>query len=78
MENTGVSTAEWEARGEQVLAFLGTRQLRMDDRFILVMGMTGSGKSTFISQYTNKDVSIGHGLYSCKFFQARPILYMSR
>ncbi|TQV97820.1 hypothetical protein IF1G_03563 [Cordyceps javanica] len=65
MASIGISAAEWEASGEQVLAFLGARKPRRDDRFILVMGTTGSGKSTFISEYTNKRVVIGHGLYSC-------------
>jgi hypothetical protein len=28
--------------------------------------MTGSGKSTFVAQCTGKNVTVGHGLYSCK------------
>ncbi|KAJ6192387.1 P-loop containing nucleoside triphosphate hydrolase protein [Bipolaris maydis] len=32
---------------------------------ILVMGLTGAGKSTFISQLTNQDAEIGHSLESC-------------
>lgn len=32
---------------------------------ILVMGITGSGKSTFISRLTTDDVTIGHSLESC-------------
>ncbi|KAI8180313.1 hypothetical protein KHU50_002947 [Colletotrichum sp. SAR 10_65] len=35
------------------------------DMFFLVMGRTGSGKSTFIGQCTGKQVTVGHGLYSC-------------
>jgi GTPase SAR1 family protein len=34
--------------------------------FILVLGMTGSGKSTFIRHCTGRSVEIGHGLQSCK------------
>lgn len=34
--------------------------------FILVLGMTGSGKSTFIRHCTGKTVQIGHGLQSCE------------
>lgn len=53
------------------------------DRFFLVMGMTGSGKSTFISRCTGKDVNVGHGLYSCKkysrvAFYYPPTLYYLR
>jgi GTPase SAR1 family protein len=51
---------------------------------ILVMGLTGAGKSTFISQLTQQDVDIGHSLDSCmspldlrktylNHFQARPM-----
>ncbi|KFA80906.1 hypothetical protein S40288_07985 [Stachybotrys chartarum IBT 40288] len=35
------------------------------DMFFLVMGRTGSGKSTFISHCVGKNVKIGHGLFSC-------------
>lgn len=37
-----------------------------DDVFIAIMGMTGSGKSTFISHCTNGKVQIGHDLMACK------------
>ncbi|KPI34877.1 uncharacterized protein AB675_2253 [Cyphellophora attinorum] len=36
-----------------------------DDIVIPVMGITGSGKSTFISLCTEEKVDIGHGLMSC-------------
>jgi signal recognition particle receptor subunit beta len=39
--------------------------LRPDDIIIAVMGITGSGKTTFISHFADKDVEIGHGLESC-------------
>ncbi|KAL9636121.1 MAG: hypothetical protein Q9164_003026 [Protoblastenia rupestris] len=35
-----------------------------DDECIAIMGMTGTGKSTFISMLVNDQVTIGHGLYS--------------
>jgi predicted kinase len=31
------------------------------------MGLTGAGKSTFISQVTQKSADIGHSLESCTF-----------
>jgi len=34
---------------------------------ILVMGLTGAGKSTFISQLTQQPAKIGHSLESCIF-----------
>ena len=33
---------------------------------IAVFGLTGTGKSSFISKLTGKDLQIGHGLQSCK------------
>lgn len=36
-----------------------------EDIIIAVMGITGSGKTTFISKCMGKDVGIGHGLHSC-------------
>jgi len=36
-----------------------------NDTVIAVMGMTGSGKSTFIQNFTKQDLNIGHGLESC-------------
>ena len=33
---------------------------------IAVFGLTGTGKSSFISTLTGQDVKIGHGLHSCK------------
>jgi predicted GTPase len=38
---------------------------------ILVMGVTGSGKSTFISRLTDDEVGIGHSLESCTVAPAR-------
>jgi predicted GTPase len=53
-----------DIQGRNFLAFTGL-QAPADSIFILVMGMTGSGKSTFISLCTGQDVVIGHELYSC-------------
>lgn len=48
-------------------AFTGVKKtVKPQDRIFLVMGMTGSGKSTFINRCTGKDVTVGHSLYSCK------------
>ncbi|TGJ77596.1 hypothetical protein E0Z10_g10675 [Xylaria hypoxylon] len=35
-----------------------------NDKFFLVVGVTGCGKSTFISRCTGKPVTVGRGLYS--------------
>jgi putative protein kinase ArgK-like GTPase of G3E family len=39
---------------------------RPEDIVIAVMGITGVGKSTFISHLTDEDVVIGRGLASCE------------
>ncbi|KAM0256388.1 hypothetical protein ACHAQJ_005039 [Trichoderma viride] len=40
-------------------------QTKIKDVYIAVMGVTGAGKSSFISMCTGKDVKIGHELKSC-------------
>ncbi|KAH7114770.1 hypothetical protein B0J13DRAFT_681560 [Dactylonectria estremocensis] len=46
-------------------SFRGGRNPRLGDIFIAVMGVTGSGKSSFISLCSKKSVKIGHDLTSC-------------
>ncbi|OBT70767.1 hypothetical protein VF21_10215 [Pseudogymnoascus sp. 05NY08] len=46
-------------------AFTGLVKPNPEDRFFLVMGKTGSGKSTFVARCTGEEVTVGHGLYSC-------------
>lgn len=46
--------------------FLGLNQPEPGDNFLLVVGLTGAGKSTFVSNCTGHSVVIGHGLYSCE------------
>lgn len=38
---------------------------RQNDAFIALMGITGSGKSSFISKCTDKSATIGHDMISC-------------
>ncbi|KAF5548266.1 GTP binding domain-containing protein [Fusarium mexicanum] len=52
-------------QAESFKTFLGLNQPEPGDRFFLVIGLTGAGKSTFVSNCTGHDVTIGHGLYSC-------------
>ncbi len=44
---------------------LGMDAVASSDAVVLVMGITGSGKSTFISELVKEDVQIGHDLTSC-------------
>lgn len=52
-------------QAQRFSAFTGVTRPNPGDRFFLVMGMTGSGKSSFVARCTGKDVRISHGLYSC-------------
>ncbi|KAM0553310.1 hypothetical protein ACHAPJ_007323 [Fusarium lateritium] len=52
-------------QAESSRTFLGLIQPRPTDKFFLVTGMTGSGKSTFVSRCTGQDAVVSHGLYSC-------------
>ena len=40
--------------------------LKENDILIGVMGMTGVGKTSFVKQMTGLDLTVGHGLDSCK------------
>ncbi|TVY37542.1 hypothetical protein LOCC1_G006224 [Lachnellula occidentalis] len=42
-----------------------SQDLSPDDIIIAVMGITGSGKSTFISRCTGNDSAVGHSMQSC-------------
>jgi predicted GTPase len=41
---------------------------RIYEVYIAVMGVTGAGKSSFISTVSGKKVKVGHALQSCKSF----------
>ena len=56
-----------EQQVQNLLAFAGASKAASNAVFIAVMGVTGAGKSTFVSQCTGRDVDVGHGLLSCKF-----------
>ncbi|KAI1202817.1 P-loop containing nucleoside triphosphate hydrolase protein [Nemania serpens] len=61
----------FEVEAANFMAFVGARPPKSDSVFLLVMGMTGSGKSSFIADCTGReDVEIGHDLESCTNFVA--------
>lgn len=66
MYDLDAEVQQWIDETQQFAAFTGVIDPDPSDRFFLVMGMTGSGKSTFIARCVGQDVTIGHGLYSCK------------
>jgi hypothetical protein len=44
--------------------------VRAEDVVIAIMGVTGTGKSTFIQQLVQSGVKVGHSLRSCTINQA--------
>ncbi|OCK89282.1 uncharacterized protein K441DRAFT_667909 [Cenococcum geophilum 1.58] len=62
-DDEGGSLLEEEV--DNFLAWTGAEPLSPKTVFVLVMGMTGSGKSTFILRCTGKSAKIGHDLFSC-------------
>jgi predicted GTPase len=42
-----------------------------DQNIVLVMGLTGAGKSFFINKLTGQNVEEGHKLKSCKWLTRR-------
>lgn len=61
---TSVSN-DFEEQLADLLRFTGNRTTTGNPAFILIMGMTGAGKSTLIRHCTGKNVQVGHGLQSC-------------
>ncbi|OQO14982.1 hypothetical protein B0A48_00364 [Cryoendolithus antarcticus] len=45
--------------------FRDQHEPRENDVFVAVMGVTGAGKSTFISKLTTKEIKIGHEMQAC-------------
>ncbi|KAI8719933.1 hypothetical protein NCS52_00775600 [Fusarium sp. LHS14.1] len=66
MDDTEVDAGTLADEFQRFSAFLGLTKPDPRNVFILVLGRTGSGKSTFISRCTGKDATVGHGLHSCK------------
>ncbi|GAW24133.1 hypothetical protein ANO14919_137140 [Xylariales sp. No.14919] len=52
-------------QAQRLSMFAGVSKHDQNDRFFLVVGVTGCGKSTFISRCTGRPVTVGRGLYSC-------------
>ncbi|KAL3461860.1 hypothetical protein BJX64DRAFT_150083 [Aspergillus heterothallicus] len=65
MDVLSVSANQLVDRAQRFSAITGLVRSNPEDRFFLVMGKTGSGKSTFIARCTGQDVTVSHGLYSC-------------
>lgn len=66
MDDIELAAVQLADQAQRLSAFTGIIKPKPEDRFFLVMGMTGSGKSTFVSRCTGKDAPVSHGLYSCK------------
>lgn len=65
-EEAEIAREHIEEQAEGFRAFTGVQKPPPNAVFLLVMGMTGSGKSSFVSSCTGRDVVVGHGLQSCE------------
>lgn len=45
--------------------FRDPTEAQVSDVYIAIMGVTGAGKSTFISQLADSQAPVGTGLYAC-------------
>lgn len=66
MESQNPTIESFIDHAEGFSVFMGASEPDARDRFFLVMGLTGAGKSTFIRRCVNADVVVGHGLQSCE------------
>ncbi|KAL3460408.1 hypothetical protein BJX64DRAFT_290397 [Aspergillus heterothallicus] len=55
----------FEEQVRNILKFTGATRPEPEAVFILVLGETGSGKTTFVSECSGKSLEIGHDLSSC-------------
>jgi hypothetical protein len=61
------TTASQSTSEHRMQAFRSTSRLRSTEEIVIaIMGLTGSGKSTFITKLSDAQVELGHGLRSCK------------
>ena len=67
MEEADVARQQIEEEAKKFYAFTGAQKPAANAIFILVMGMTGAGKSSFVASCTGKQVIVGHTLHSCKY-----------
>ncbi|TDZ13520.1 hypothetical protein C8035_v004521 [Colletotrichum spinosum] len=58
MEAADIAREELEESARRFLTFTGAMKPSPNALFLLVMGMTGAGKSSFISAYTGKSATI--------------------
>ncbi|KAL8369667.1 hypothetical protein RB595_000143 [Gaeumannomyces hyphopodioides] len=63
-EEAEIAREHIEEQAKGFLAFTGVQRPPPNAVFLLVTGMTGSGKSSFVSSCTGRDVAVGHGLQS--------------
>jgi Tfp pilus assembly pilus retraction ATPase PilT len=65
---SGIDSSHRSANGtlEKLQIPLYQRMGRENDVVIMVTGISGSGKSSFIARCCDQDVNIQHGLVSCE------------
>ena len=66
MEEAEVARRQIEEDAKKFFAFTGAQKPAANALFVLIMGMTGAGKSSFVASCTGKEVTVGHTLHSCR------------
>lgn len=69
MEEAEVARQQIEEDARKFFAFTGAQKPAANAIFILIMGITGAGKSNFVASCTGKQVTVGHKLHSCKYIR---------
>lgn len=66
MKEADLARRQIEDYAGKFFAITGARKPAANAIFVLVMGMTGAGKSRFVSTCTGKELMVGHTLRSCE------------
>lgn len=66
MEEAEIARRQIEEDARKFFAFTGVQKPAANAIFIPVMGMTGAGKSSFVTSCTEKETTVGHTLHSCR------------
>jgi ABC-type phosphate/phosphonate transport system ATPase subunit len=65
MESSPHTSQDYPSNQRTIGAATYRHEARESDVYIAVMGVTGAGKSTFISHLTDSKVQVGDGLNAC-------------
>lgn len=68
-EEADIARRQIEADIRKFNVFTGAQKPAANAVFMLVMGMTGAGNSSFVALCTGRQVTVGQTLHSCKWLR---------